>query len=119
MIKKLGENELWELKQLVSRYFHNYIGYYYQTSLVAWVYNREWLFLYLLFRIFYSSGALNIRDHPLFDSESGSGILTFEETDEQMDVELNEDEPAFLTGQTAFQQSYSPIKGKVAIHVFY
>jgi len=47
-----------------------------------------------------ASGVLDIRDHPEFDEEAG-GLLYQEEGEEQdIEIELNEDEPAFLRGQT-------------------
>jgi hypothetical protein len=33
-----------------------------------------------------------------------------QEAEEELDIELNEDEPAFLAGQTAMAQTFSPIK---------
>jgi ATP-dependent RNA helicase DHX8/PRP22 len=43
--------------------------------------------------------------------QGGQGILTYEEdAEEELDVELNEEEPAFLAGQTTMAQTFSPIK---------
>eukprot|EP01027_Heterolobosea_sp_BB2_P018965 GEZU01026652.1.p1 GENE.GEZU01026652.1~~GEZU01026652.1.p1 ORF type:complete len:1165 (+),score=380.96 GEZU01026652.1:84-3578(+) len=45
------------------------------------------------------SGVLDIKDHPAFDEEQG--LLPFEEeVEEDIEIELNEEEPAFLRGQT-------------------
>ena len=33
-----------------------------------------------------------------------------QEAEEELDIELNEEEPAFLAGQTAMAQTFSPIK---------
>jgi len=47
------------------------------------------------------SGVLPIDQNPLYDSGSGMGILAMqEETEEDLDVEVSENEPAFLKGQT-------------------
>ena len=46
------------------------------------------------------SGVLPVEQYPIFDSESGQGMLQFEETEEQTEVELADIEPSFLRGQT-------------------
>lgn len=57
-----------------------------------------------------ASGVLDIRDHPEFDEEAG-GLLYQEEGEEQdIEIELNEDEPAFLRGQTRASVDISPVK---------
>ena len=42
-------------------------------------------------------------ERPDFDAENG-GFLDVEETEEEMEVELNDEEPAFLAGQTQFSR---------------
>lgn len=46
------------------------------------------------------SGVLPVEQYPTFDAEGGLGMLAVEQTEEEMDVELAEVEPAFLRGQT-------------------
>ena len=46
------------------------------------------------------SGVLPVEQYPIFDNESGQGMLQFEETEEQTEVELADVEPSFLRGQT-------------------
>ncbi|PVV04493.1 hypothetical protein BB560_001013, partial [Smittium megazygosporum] len=55
-----------------------------------------------------SSGALDPKDYPDIDEEAGE--LGFEETEEELDIELREEEPAFLKGQTQHTLQLSPIK---------
>ncbi len=43
------------------------------------------------------SGVLAAEDHPDLDDERG--VLGFEETEEQLDIELNDAEPAFMRGK--------------------
>lgn len=58
-----------------------------------------------------ASGVLDPSEYPTFDEESGQGLLYADEEEEQeQEVELNEDEPAFLRGQTHFSVDASPIK---------
>ena len=45
-----------------------------------------------------NSGVLPVEQYPTFDAEQG--MLTIEETEEEMEVDLAEVEPAFLKGQT-------------------
>jgi ATP-dependent RNA helicase DHX8/PRP22 len=45
------------------------------------------------------SGVLPVEEYPTFD-ESAGGMLAVEETEEETEVELAENEPAFLRGQT-------------------
>lgn len=54
------------------------------------------------------TGALDVTDLPTFDEENG--LLNFEETEEELEVELNEEEPPFLRGQTRKSMQLSPIK---------
>lgn len=40
-----------------------------------------------------ASGVLPVSEYPTFDADSGMGILgNFEETEEELEIELNEDE---------------------------
>ncbi|CAM9955713.1 unnamed protein product, partial [Ectocarpus sp. 12 AP-2014] len=58
-----------------------------------------------------ASGVLPVSEYPTFDPESGMGILgNFEETEEELEIELNEDEPAFLRGQTRQSRELSPVR---------
>ncbi|CAA7402525.1 unnamed protein product [Spirodela intermedia] len=57
-----------------------------------------------------ASGVLSVGDYPSFD-EDGDGLLYQEEGgEEELEIELNEDEPAFLQGQTRYSIDMSPIK---------
>ncbi|KAJ1657800.1 DEAH-box ATP-dependent RNA helicase prp22 [Dispira simplex] len=55
-----------------------------------------------------SAGVLQPQDHPNFGEQNG--ILNYEENEEELDVELREDEPVFLRGQTRNSLQLSPIK---------
>ncbi|KAG1330850.1 Helicase [Cocos nucifera] len=57
-----------------------------------------------------AAGILDVREHPMFDDD-GDGLLYQEEgAEEELEVELNEDEPAFLQGQSRFSIDMSPVK---------
>ncbi|KAG0465381.1 hypothetical protein HPP92_019545 [Vanilla planifolia] len=57
-----------------------------------------------------ASGVLDVREYPMFDDE-GDGMLYQEEgAEEELEIELNEDEPAFLQGQSRFSIDMSPVK---------
>lgn len=56
-----------------------------------------------------ASGVLPVSEYPNFDPENG-GFLDIEETEEELEVELNEEEPAFLAGQTQFSLELEPPK---------
>ncbi|CAM0874333.1 unnamed protein product [Alopecurus aequalis] len=57
-----------------------------------------------------ASGVLDVRDYPQFD-EDGDGMLYQEEgAEEELEIELNEDEPEFLQGQSRFSIDMSPVK---------
>ncbi|KAI3442518.1 RNA helicase [Psidium guajava] len=57
-----------------------------------------------------ASGVLKLNEHPMYDDE-GDGMLYQEEgAEEELEVELNEDEPAFLQGQTRYSVDMSPVK---------
>ncbi|CAM9814228.1 unnamed protein product, partial [Scytosiphon promiscuus] len=58
-----------------------------------------------------ASGVLPVSEYPTFDPDSGMGILgNIEETEEELEIELNEDEPAFLRGQTRQSRELSPVR---------
>jgi ATP-dependent RNA helicase DHX8/PRP22 len=49
-----------------------------------------------------ASGVLDLGDYPMFD-EDGDGMMYQEEgAEEELEIELNKDEPAFLQGQQIF-----------------
>ncbi|XP_004230869.1 probable pre-mRNA-splicing factor ATP-dependent RNA helicase DEAH5 isoform X1 [Solanum lycopersicum] len=58
-----------------------------------------------------AAGVLGVHEHPMFDEE-GDGMLYQEEdgVDEELEVELNEDEPPFLQGQSRYSVDMSPVK---------
>ncbi|XP_074269389.1 putative pre-mRNA-splicing factor ATP-dependent RNA helicase DEAH5 [Silene latifolia] len=57
-----------------------------------------------------ASGVLSMKELPSFDDE-GDGMLYHEEgAEEELEIELNEDEPAFLHGQTRYSVDMSPVK---------
>lgn len=55
-----------------------------------------------------NSGVLSIEDYPTFDDDHG--LMNIEPTEENFEVELNEDEPIFLRGQTQASRELSPVK---------
>lgn len=55
-----------------------------------------------------NSGVLSVKDYPTFDEEHG--LTNTEETEEQYEVELNDEEPIFLRGQTKKSRELSPVK---------
>ncbi|KVH93972.1 probable pre-mRNA-splicing factor ATP-dependent RNA helicase DEAH5 [Cynara cardunculus var. scolymus] len=58
-----------------------------------------------------ASGVLSVKEYPMFDEETADGMLYQEEGgDEELEVELNEDEPAFLQGQSHYSMDMSPVK---------
>ena len=47
-----------------------------------------------------ASGVLPVSEYPTFDPDSGMGILgNFEETQEELEIELNEDEVCLSVGE--------------------
>ncbi|CAH9143385.1 unnamed protein product [Cuscuta epithymum] len=57
-----------------------------------------------------ASGVLPLKEHPMFDEE-GDGLLYEEEgAEEELEIELNEDEPPFLQGQSRYSVDMSPVK---------
>eukprot|EP01033_Poteriospumella_lacustris_P004330 gene4330-3094_t len=57
-----------------------------------------------------NAGVLDVSEFPTFDHETGMGILQNVEAEETVDIEINEDEPAFLRGQTKLSRELSPIR---------
>lgn len=55
-----------------------------------------------------AAGALDAKDYPNFDDEHG--VLNYEETEEELDIEIVDEEPVFLKGQTKTAIQLSPIK---------
>ncbi|MBA0778914.1 hypothetical protein Gotri_003203, partial [Gossypium trilobum] len=57
-----------------------------------------------------ASGVLTLDEYPMYD-EDGDGMLYQEEgAEEELEIEMNEDEPAFLQGQTRYSVDMSPVK---------
>lgn len=57
-----------------------------------------------------AAGVMDVRDSLNFDAD-GDGLLYQEEgVEEELEIELNEDEPAFLQGQSRFSIDISPVK---------
>jgi ATP-dependent RNA helicase DHX8/PRP22 len=49
-----------------------------------------------------ASGVLKVEDYPDFDDETGQGVLHAElEAEEEYEIDINEDEPLFLRGQSS------------------
>ncbi|KAJ3692981.1 hypothetical protein LUZ60_012076 [Juncus effusus] len=57
-----------------------------------------------------ASGVLDVRDYPQFDEEEGLLYQEEQGPEEELEIELNEDEPAFLQGQTRYSIDMSPVK---------
>eukprot|EP00271_Cylindrocystis_brebissonii_P004980 TRINITY_DN16937_c0_g1_i1.p1 TRINITY_DN16937_c0_g1~~TRINITY_DN16937_c0_g1_i1.p1 ORF type:complete len:1286 (+),score=225.88 TRINITY_DN16937_c0_g1_i1:549-3860(+) len=57
-----------------------------------------------------ASGVLDPRDYPQYDDEVGGLLYQEEGNEEELEIELNEDEPAFLRGQTRASIDASPVK---------
>ncbi len=57
-----------------------------------------------------ASGVLDPKDYPTFDEEYGLLNNDVEETEEDVEIELNEAEPQFLKGQTRQSVNLSPIR---------
>lgn len=55
-----------------------------------------------------ASGVLPVEEYPTFDEEVG--MVHMEEAEEDIEVEIREDEPPFLAGQTRQSRELSPIK---------
>ncbi|XP_062110900.1 probable pre-mRNA-splicing factor ATP-dependent RNA helicase DEAH5 [Humulus lupulus] len=58
-----------------------------------------------------ASGVLGVSEYPMYDEEGGDGMLYQEEGgEEELEIELNEDEPEFLQGQSRYSVDMSPVK---------
>eukprot|EP01039_Chlorochromonas_danica_P009929 gene9929-10979_t len=57
-----------------------------------------------------NAGVLDVTEYPTFDADHGMGVLQSTETEEVVDIELNEDEPLFLRGQTKASRALSPVR---------
>lgn len=55
-----------------------------------------------------ASGVLDPKDYPGLDDEEG--VLDYEEVEEDVDIEVKQDEPLFLAGQTKSSLNLSPIR---------
>jgi ATP-dependent RNA helicase DHX8/PRP22 len=55
------------------------------------------------------SGAIAASERPDVDEETGE-LAVFEDQENELEIELNDEEPAFLRGQTAQTTDLSPIK---------
>ncbi|KAJ1974777.1 DEAH-box ATP-dependent RNA helicase prp22 [Dimargaris verticillata] len=55
-----------------------------------------------------AAGVLDPTEYPDYDEERG--VLNYEENEEELDVELREEEPMFLRGQTRQTLALSPVK---------
>lgn len=56
-----------------------------------------------------SSGVVSAADYPDLDEDFSSGAVAAE-IEEEMDIEVNDQEPAFLSGQTKVSLNLSPVK---------
>jgi ATP-dependent RNA helicase DHX8/PRP22 len=57
-----------------------------------------------------ASGVLSVADYPTYDEE-GDGLMYQEEgAEEELEIEMNEDEPSFLQGQSRYSMDMSPVK---------
>lgn len=57
-----------------------------------------------------NSGVLPVTEYPTFDAESGHGLLQEHTTEEEVEIEINEEEPIFLRGQTRMTREMSPVR---------
>ena len=57
-----------------------------------------------------NAGVLSISEYPTFDSESGKGIIQSTDIEELIDIEINDNEPLFLRGQTKISKELSPVR---------
>ncbi|CAK9233002.1 unnamed protein product [Sphagnum jensenii] len=57
-----------------------------------------------------ASGVLDVRDYPMYDEDGGGMLYQEEGGEEELEIELNEDEPPFLRGQTRYSIDVSPVK---------
>lgn len=55
-----------------------------------------------------NSGVLSVADYPTFDDEHG--LVRIEDREEEFELELNDEEPTFLKGQTKASRELSPVR---------
>lgn len=57
-----------------------------------------------------ASGVLSVKEYPMYDEETDGMLYQEEGAEEELEIELNEDEPDFLRGQGRYSIDMSPIK---------
>ncbi|KAL1312034.1 hypothetical protein HN51_038671 [Arachis hypogaea] len=57
-----------------------------------------------------ASGVLSVSEYPTYDEEEDGLMYEEEGAEEELEIELNEDEPAFLQGQSRHKMDTSPVK---------
>ncbi|CAI9101407.1 OLC1v1038722C1 [Oldenlandia corymbosa var. corymbosa] len=61
-----------------------------------------------------ASGVLSVKDHPMYDDQERDGLMYAEEVEgaeEELEIELNENEPVFLQGQSRYYSiDMSPVR---------
>ncbi|CAG8684470.1 17134_t:CDS:10, partial [Gigaspora rosea] len=57
-----------------------------------------------------ASGVLSASELSNYNEDQGQGLVEIMETEEELDIEIREDEPPFLRGQTKHTMQLSPIK---------
>ncbi|KAI5343801.1 hypothetical protein L3X38_011677 [Prunus dulcis] len=57
-----------------------------------------------------ASGVLGVTEYPMYDEETDGMLYQEEGAEEELDIELNEDEPAVLNGQSRYSVDMSPVK---------
>jgi len=57
-----------------------------------------------------NAGVLSVAEYPTFDADSGMGAMQDVEPDEDIDIEINDEEPPFLRGQTKTGRDAEPVR---------
>ncbi|PNX75164.1 putative pre-mRNA-splicing factor ATP-dependent RNA helicase-like protein, partial [Trifolium pratense] len=57
-----------------------------------------------------ASGVLSVSEYPSYDDEADGVMYQEEGAEEELEIEMNDDEPAFLQGQTKSSIDMSPVK---------
>ncbi|KAK1376639.1 RNA helicase [Heracleum sosnowskyi] len=57
-----------------------------------------------------ASGVLSVKDHLILQDETDGLLYEKEGAEKELEIELNEDEPAFLNGHTRHSMDMSPVK---------
>jgi ATP-dependent RNA helicase DHX8/PRP22 len=57
-----------------------------------------------------NAGVLAVSEYPTFDADSGMGALQDVEPDQDIEVEISEEEPPFLRGQTKIGKAAEPVR---------